>query len=342
MNSSDINLKQLAQQLGVSKATVSRALNGYPEVNADTRRRVLEAAHAAGYRPNSLARSLAVGRTDMIGLVYPLRPNDLGNPFFLSVVSGIEQALRAQGKSLLIAAEPEEDQLAPYQQWVRSGRLDGLIVPQTRINDVRFDFLRTSNMPFIAHGRFNTDQGYAWFDYDNEAGVALAVERLAQLGHQRIALISAQQQMSCHVQRRQGFMHGMRAHDLPVLPGYMLSDVTTPEQGEAATHQLLALTPRPTAIVVDNNMAAVGVVHALQSVGIQLGRDLSLIIHDEIPYLNWFVGPITSVVLPKPVDAGAKIAELLLKRMDGQPVEQLQVLWQPALVIGASDGPPPT
>ncbi|UUZ51336.1 LacI family transcriptional regulator [Massilia sp. B-10] len=113
-----MNLKSLANALGVSKTTVSRALNGYPEVNARTRERVLAAARECGYVPNPMARSLAVGRTNVFGIIYPLLPSDLGDPMFLSVVGGMSAALEKDGKNLIIAPVSPHNELPSYEQMV--------------------------------------------------------------------------------------------------------------------------------------------------------------------------------------------------------------------------------
>src|SRR3990167_4225893 len=123
-----MNLKNLARTLGISETTVSRALNGYPEVSERTRARVLEAAKAAGYRPNPMARSLAVGRTNVVGIIYPLLPNDLADPMFLDIVGGMSEALEAQQMDLIIAPVSPANEFRSYEHMVRARRVDGLIV----------------------------------------------------------------------------------------------------------------------------------------------------------------------------------------------------------------------
>src|SRR3954471_1684439 len=132
-----MNLKSLARTLGISKTTVSRALNGYPEVNVRTRERVLAAAKEAGYEANPMARSLAVGRTNVFGIIYPLLPTDLGDPMFLGVVGGMSEALEKTKRNLIIAPVSPQNELPSYEQMVKGRRVDALVVSRTLVVDER-------------------------------------------------------------------------------------------------------------------------------------------------------------------------------------------------------------
>lgn len=333
-----MNLKSLAKTLGISETTVSRALNGYPEVSERTRARVLAAAKAAGYRPNPMARSLAVGRTNVIGIIYPLHPNDLGDPMFMDIVGGMSETLEAQQMSLVLSPVPGDKELNAYQRIVQGRRVDGLVIGRTRIYDERIAFLAKSGSPFVAHGRTKMNEPHAWFDYDNEAGMRLAVKRLIALGHKRIALISAPLDMNFARQRCDSFMETMQAADLPVQAQYMLENTIDRRSAYKATQKLLACTPRPSAIIVDNHMSGVGVVRALLDANIAIGKEISLIVWGEME--DSLAGyNVTTVHQPEPARAGAKMVEMMLALLEGTAVEKLQVLWQPVLFLGETAGP---
>ncbi len=333
-----MNLKSLAKTLGISETTVSRALNGYPEVSERTRARVLAAAQAAGYRPNPMARSLAVGRTNVIGIIYPLHPNDLGDPMFMDIVGGMSETLETQQMSLVLSPVPGDKELNAYQRIVQGRRVDGLVIGRTRIFDERIALLAKSGMPFVAHGRTKLNEPHAWFDYDNEAGMRLAVKRLIALGHKRIALISAPLEMNFARQRCDSFVETMQAADLPVQAQYMLENTIDRRSAYKATQQLLACSPRPSAIVVDNHMSGVGVVRALLDANIAIGKEISLIVWGEME--DSLAGyNVTTVHQPEPARAGAKMVEMMLALLEGTSVEKLQVLWQPVLFLGETAGP---
>lgn len=324
----------------MSKTTVSRALNGYPEVSEQTRQRVMAAARAVGYAPNPMARSLAVGRTNVVGILYPLLPADLGDPMFLDVVGGMSEALEARGTNLIIAPVSPSNELPSYEQMVKGRRVDGLIVSRTLVQDQRIAFLLKAGFPFVAHGRTQTTRPYAWFDHDNEGGIRIAMERLLSLGHKRIALISAPLEMNFARQRMVSFTATMRRAGLPVDPRHMIENALDRRSGYQAMQRLLLQSPRPTAVIVDNHLSGVGVIRALQDAGVTIGRDMSVIVwgrlDDTLISTN-----VTTIDQPDARGAGARMVEMLLALLDGTPPSALQVLRQPVLIPGATVGPVP-
>lgn len=332
-----MNLKSLASALGMSKTTVSRALNGYPEVNVRTRERVLAAAKELGYEANPLARSLAVGRTNVFGMVYQMLPGVLGDPMFLAAVGGMSAALETRKLSLIIAPVSAQNEMPTYEQLVRGKRVDGLLVSRLQVQDERIAYLSRIGFPFVSHGRTAVDQPYAWFDYDHAAGMRSACEMLLGLGHQRLALISAPLKFSFAAARRDSFVAAMGSAGLGIDPRYLHDNVLDRRNGYQAMQELLACSPRPTAVIVDNHLSGVGAVRALKDAGLELGKDMSIIVWGAIE--DSLVGAnITTVDLPDTQKAGARIADMLADLVSGTPVDQLQELWQPVLVPGETVG----
>lgn len=332
-----MNLKSLARALGISKTTVSRALNGYPEVNAHTRARVLAAAKEAGYEANPMARSLAVGRTNVFGIIYPLLPSDLGDPMFLSVVGGMSAALEKSKMNLIIAPVSAQNELPSYEQMVRGRRVDGLVVGRTLVHDERVAYLVKKGFPFVTHGRTELAQPYAWFDYDNEAGIGLATACLLAHEHRRIALISAPLELNFARQRKNSFIACMSEAGLSVDPQHLVENTLDRRTGYQAMQQLLACTPRPSAVIVDNHLSAVGAVRALLDAGIEIGKEISVIVWGSIE--DSLVGSnVTTIDQPDAGGAGAKMIEMLSALLAGTPPSELQVLWQPVLLPGSTVG----
>ena len=333
-----MNLKSLALTLGISKTTVSRALNGYPEVNEATRERVLAAAKEAGYEANPMARSLAVGRTNVFGIIYPLLPSDLGDPMFLSVVGGMSAALEKSKMNLIIAPVSPQNELPSYEQMVRGRRVDGLVVSRTLVHDERIAYLVRKGFPFVAHGRTELKQPYAWFDYDNEAGIRLATEALLAQGHQRVALISAPLELNFALQRKNSFIASMHAAGLQVDPRHLIDNTLDRRTGYQAMQQLLALSPRPSAVIIDNHLSGVGAVRALLDAGIKIGSEMSVIVWGSIE--DSLVGSnVTTIDQPDASLAGGRMIAMLQSLLAGTPPASLQVLWQPVLLPGATVGP---
>jgi LacI family transcriptional regulator len=334
-----MNLERLAHQLGISKTTVSRALNGYPEVNVRTRDRVLKAAEEAGYQPNPMARSLALGRTNVFGIIYPLLPADLGDPMFLDVVAGMSAALEEVNKNLIIAPVSPAAEQPSYEQIVRGRRVDGLVVGRTLVHDERIAFLSKSKFPFVAHGRTELNAPYAWFDYDNAAGIRVAMERLLGLGHQRVALISAPLELNFARQRKDSFVASLSAAGLSADPRYLIADTLDRRSGYQAMQQLLACSPRPTAVIVDNHLSGVGAVRALLDAGVEIGKEMSVIVWGNMA--DTLAGAnVTTIDQPEPRKAGARMIAMLMALVEGTPAAELQELWQPVLLEGATVGIP--
>ncbi|AXA93536.1 substrate-binding domain-containing protein [Massilia sp. YMA4] len=335
-----MNLKALADTLGMSKTTVSRALNGYPEVSERTREKVLAAAAAAGYQANPAARTLAVGRSNVLGIIYPLLPADLGDPMFLETVGGMSAALEAAGMNLIIVPVSPANELPTYRQLVRGRRVDGLVVSRTLVDDERIAWLSEAGFPFVAHGRTQLDQPYAWFDYDNAAGIALAVQALRAQGHRRIALLGSPLTLNFARQRRDSFIASLQAAGLVPDPRCLIESAIDRRSGYQAMQELLALVPRPTAVIVDNHLSGVGAVRALLDAGLRIGVDISLVVWgsmaDTLAELD-----VTTIDQPDARAAGATMARMLLARLGGTPAAALQELWQPRLLAGSTVGPAP-
>ncbi|PRC95186.1 Transcriptional regulator [Solimicrobium silvestre] len=327
-----INLKNLAKNLGISETTVSRALNGYPEVSERTRERVLAAAQLAGYRPNPVARSLASGRTNVIGIIHPL-PNDLADPMFMQIVGGMTQALEERQMDLIIAPVSQMNELRAYQHMVQERRVDGLIVARTRLYDERVAYLANQGLPFVAHGRTRVNEPHAWFDYDNEAGMSMAVQHLLSYGHSRIGLISAPLEMNFARQRFDSFKFSLQTAGISADPSHLIDGANDRRSGYLAMQRLLQNPSVPTAVIVDNHMSGVGAIRAMLDANIDIGKNMSIIVwgrmEDSLAGYN-----VTTIEQPNPDKAGIKMVEMLLALQSGTPPSELQELWQPILIAG--------
>jgi LacI family transcriptional regulator len=328
-----MNLKSLADLLGMSKTTVSRALNGYPEVSDRTRRRVLAAAQAAGYQANPAARTLAVGRSNVFGIIYPLLAADLGDPMFLDVVGGMSEALEAARMNFIIAPVSAANEMPSYEQMVKGRRVDGLVVSRTLVHDSRIAYLAKAGFPFVAHGRTRIDEPYAWFDYDNAAGIRNAVQCLLSHGHKRIAMISAPLELNFAAQRRESFLATLAEAGLQAHPQHLIETAIEHRSGYEATRKLLSGPVRPTALIVDNHLAGAGVVRALQEAGASIGDEMSLVVWGRMHDVGV---PVTTIDQTRPREAGAVMADMLLALLEGKPAASLQTLWQPELVLAGS------
>ncbi|MDY0748631.1 substrate-binding domain-containing protein [Paucibacter sp. R3-3] len=338
------DLKQLAALLKLSPTTVSRALNGYSDVSEATRQRVAEAAKAAGYEPSPAARRLAIGRADAVGIVYPVEADFMGNPLFLEMIGGVSDRLDGAGYDVLLAVARKKTELRTYERLVRGRRVDGLIVAHTRVKDERIDFLRGTQMPFIGYGRTSECDDFPWLDFDNEACTRLAMNELTARGHRRIAYIHSPLNLNFAQQRYDGYLKAMAAAGLVVNPEHVLTGGHDRRGGYEATKRLLALADtRPTAILVDSNLCGVGTVRALLQAGIAIGTEMSVIVIDGLPVdTPLYDQDIAAIAQPTAHASGWTMADMLLKLIEGKPLDEPRVLKQPQFVNGRSLGLAPT
>ncbi len=335
-----MSIKQLAQALGLSTSTVSRALNGYTDVNALTRTRVQEMADAMGYRPDAGARRLVRGNTDAIGIVYSAAVENLGNPQFLDMADGLGERLEREHQDLLLAVAKNETELEIYERLFRGGRVDAVIVPNTRVQDPRVDFLLENNYPFVGYGRTADCAHYSWLDFDNDLGSQLAVEHLLALGHRRIAYVHAPLELNFAFQRHRGYISTLKAAGVECPPGYCIGGVNDRRSGLNAVAQVLALSPRPTAVLVDNNLGGVGLIRGLMDANLRVGQDISVVVHGDIPQDTLLTGlNVTTVTQPTPQTTGFALAEMVMKVLRDSEGGPYQLLRQPALQVGTSTGP---
>ncbi|PIV74619.1 MAG: LacI family transcriptional regulator, partial [Rhodobacteraceae bacterium CG17_big_fil_post_rev_8_21_14_2_50_65_11] len=187
-----MNLKQLAQTLGLSPTTVSRALNGYPEVAESTRTRVEAAARQHDYRPNTRARGLAMGRSQMIGHVIPVSTrHEMMNPIFSDFIAGAGEAYARAGYDMTLSLVPDDAEASTYRTLASRQSVDGIVIHGPRADEHRIRLLHELNLPFVVHGRASEEESaYSWVDVNNRRAFGRATQLLLDLGHRRIALIN--------------------------------------------------------------------------------------------------------------------------------------------------------
>lgn len=336
-----MNLKELASNLGLSQTTVSRALNGYPEVNEATRRRVADAAARLGYRPNASARRLATGRAGAFGWV--LHSSAYG-PHTVEFLGGVaERLLHDEIDMLVSTVSSEEEEIAAYRRAAASKRVDAVVVASPYPNDRRISVLSDLGLPFILHGRSEGAPPHAWLDIDNAGATERATSHLLELGHQRIALINGPRGMTFANHREAGYRAAFAARKLAVNPGFIVNTMFTDELGFRHAQQMLERTPSPTAFVAGSMMTALGIFRAIRSSGLILGRDISMIAHDDVfPYLNADnMVPSMSTTRSSMRAAGTRVAELLTQMLAGKSPADIHELWSVDLVLRESTGPLP-
>jgi LacI family transcriptional regulator len=334
-----VNLKQLSEMLRLSQTTVSRALNGYPEVSEETRRRVREAAKRHGYRPNPSARRLATGRSGMIGHVIPTGASVVIDFHFVEFLSGLGDYARGHEMDLVLSPADAADEETTYRRIAASKQVDAVYVSSPRAADTRVALLNQLGLPFIVHGRTEGfDFDYPYMDIDNEGAFHEAARLLIQLGHRKLALINGEERETFAIHRERGVRRALAASGLALDPEHRHAVAMTEENGYRAARRILERPERPTGILCSSLIMALGAVRAVNDLALTIPGDVSLIAHDDVfPWLKPenFSVPLTTTRSSIRA-AGQRIAERLAARLSGLETEPRGEVWPVDLVVRAS------
>lgn len=335
---SKATLKQVAVRAGVSYQTVSKVLNKQAQVSRETEKRIHEAVHELGYRPNQIARNMRAKRSHMIGYSWaqtsPNQVNHILDQFLTSMVREAEAA----GYHLLPFPFREGDGLVDaYRELIDTGRVDGFVLSSVNYDDPRVTFLLERNFPFVAFGRSNPEVDFPYVDVDGFDGICQAMQYLISRGHQRIAVVAWPENSRVGNQRMRGYLESMQAAGLKICSEWIERGEGTFEFGREAASRLLGLpTPdRPTAIVTLNDTQAIGVLHAARDAGLEVGKELAIIGFDDAPMSQYLFPPLTTICQPIP-EAGRKCVEILVSLMKGENSTEHHVLLLPELITRAS------
>ncbi|HEY8575353.1 MAG TPA: LacI family DNA-binding transcriptional regulator [Devosia sp.] len=337
-------IRRLAQQLNMSIGTVSRALNGKPDVSAETRRRVLEAAAAAGYVPNQAGRALRKGSTGVVGFMMQTghEITGEGDVFFMSVFDGVQTVFaRHQLDLVALLCSSEEDPDAYLQRVVARGFADALIISATKRQDHRIDFLASRNIPFIALGRSETDAGHPWIDLDFEGMAEVGVSRLIGKGHRRIGIFAPLDDANLGFVLVDAYRKVLARHGIDFDPSLIFRANPNERGGHAIAHAIAAMPEdrRPTGFVLTNEIMSLGFYNGLFEVGLPPGEAIAVIGRDS-PQAHFLVPKLTCFRLSLR-DLGITLAESLLAIMpayaEHYPFGTTRKLASLELVEGASD-----
>lgn len=330
-------IKDVAHRLHISITTVSRALDGYPDVSAETRDLVIHTAREMGYTPNRAARQLRKQRAETLGYILPTEKPQFADAFYSEFIAGLGDLAAASNFDLLVCAaapgSPEEQAL--YRRWVQGHKVDGLIINRTRLQDWRLTYLAEQKIPFVSLERSLLPLQFIGIETDVMESYLELIEHLVNQGHSQIAYIGAASDLKIDHDRFQAYQAGLeKTHITPSASLITRADLT-PEGGYQAASALLKLAVPPSAIVCINDLTAIGAMHAAHEAGLKVGRDVAIAGFDGIADAAHTQPPLTT--LDQPVyDIARQLIGMLLKLVNGQALPQSQVKIRPKLLIRAS------
>jgi LacI family transcriptional regulator len=327
-------ISDVASEAQVSKSTVSRYING----RTVARGAEIEAAiKKLGFQPSRTARSLVSGTTHLVGVVVP----DITNPYFSSVVKGIESVGRDNGYHVMLCNTDESadlEEVVIHELLERS--VDGLIMAPAKEEPALPPELADLRVPVVFVDRILGVGEFDAVQVNNAGGMRQAVEHVAELGHERIALISGPLDTSPGRQRYEGFVEGMEARGLELVEEYVALGDFREAGGLQAALRLAGMRPTPTAIVSANNLMSMGALKAFHSLGITLPDDMSFVGFDDLELAELISPPLT--VVSRPMEQQGVLAmKLLLDRVEKRPTRPAQSLvLDTTLIPRGSTGPP--
>ena len=328
-------IKDVAAHAHVSVATVSAILNRNKYVSPTLAQRVQESIAALGYERNSLGQGLKKQTSQTIGLII----SDITNPFFTSVVRGVEDVANARGYSLILGNTDEDvKKEMGYIHLLECKRVDGLIISATQSNHAFLRSWPVHRLPLVSIDRLPDEVSIDAVLIDNVAGARQAVEHLIALGHERIGIVTGLAGITTTDERLIGYQQALAAHGIPLDPALIAEGNSRIDGGESATLQLLTReAARPTALFVTSGLMIIGALQAIAQVGLRCPQDLALVGFDDFVWAGVMHPRLTTVCQPT-YEIGQKAAQLLFDRIEKRDAVPQVVRLQPRLIIRESSG----
>jgi len=326
--SSEVTLKNIADELGVSTMTVSRALNNRSNVDENTKERVLKKAQSMGYTPNHVAKSLVSRKTYTIGVVIP----EITHAFFPEVVRGIEEVTYKSDYQLFLTnADEQFEREKKAIQTLRSKRVDGILISSSQ-TEAEYSFYKeiiNTGTKVVFFDRCIENLGASCVSVNDRSSSYRITEHLIQEhGYNKIAYLSGPQKVSIGRERYQGYLDALRAHDIPVEEKWVIEAGFQEKTGYEAMQKILELPIEeyPEAVATVNDPSAIGAIRAIREAGLEIPDDIAIVgFTDDIraPLLGV---PLTTVHQPA-YEVGKRAAQKLIRSIenDEEPNENIEV-----------------
>jgi LacI family transcriptional regulator len=313
--------------------TVSRVINHSGYASPAVREKVLAAAAELGYLPNTLARSLRIRRTNTIALIL----TDITNPYFTTLARGVEDAASAAGYTVLFGNTDEsEEKERRYLQMIQQKRVDGILLVPAGGSVQPVESIQQVGTPLVVLDRRIPDGLVDVVRCDSEEGAYRLARLLLDLGHRQIALLTGAARVSTAEDRAAGFRRALR--EAGVAEPVVVYGSFTQDSGYANTRQVLALNPRPTALIAANNFIAIGALKAVHAAGLDVPEEIAMAGFDDLP-AALVVEPFLTVAVQPAYEMGRQAAELLFSRLSGANTAPPQEILLPVeIVVRQSSG----
>ncbi|MFY4775800.1 LacI family DNA-binding transcriptional regulator [Metabacillus sp. RGM 3146] len=320
-------IKDIAKVAGCSVTTVSRALNGYSDVSAETRKKIMEISKQLNYSPNILARRLVMKKSKTIGLlVSGMNRDDVKDNFTFRVLCGINDCVSSREYDLILFnTDSSRQREKTYTQLCQERRVDGVIVQGIKLDDPYLKEVMESDIPCVLVDIPVETSTVGYVTTDNVLGANKAVEHLIKLGHRNIAMVNGYPQAFVSQQRLKGYKNTLEKHDIAANSKWILDGKFDEKKAEKAVSSLLSSSPEITAIFCASDVMAIGAIKACQNQGLSVPKDISIVGYDDI-LLASYVTPSLTTVGQKVFDMGYEAADLLIEILEGEAKQNYRML----------------
>jgi DNA-binding LacI/PurR family transcriptional regulator len=319
-------LEQVAKVAGVSRATVSRVVNGSPRVSGEVRRSVETAIEQLGYIPNRAARSLVTRRSGSVAVVITEPTGRLfSDPFFPRLLRGISGGLSARDQQLILLMPESPADTERTATYLGAGHVDGILMVSLHGDDPLPDRIARAGIPFVVGGRPLRSPAASFVDVDNRGGARSAVEHLLAAGRRTIATIGGPVDMGAGVDRLAGYRDALTDAGLAPDPSLETAGDFTQDGGAAAMERLLAARPDIDAVFAASDLMAAGAMAVLETAGRRIPQDVAMVGYDDSPVASTTRPRLTSVRQPIE-EMGHEMARLLLAAVEGDPIQRRVIL----------------
>lgn len=318
-----ITIYDVAREANVSMATVSRVVNGNPNVKPATRKKVLECIERLGYRPNAVARGLASKKTTTVGVIVP----DISKSFYAELSRGIADVATMYEYNIILSNSDKHTarEVELFEDHLGK-QVDGLIFMSDSISkEVRVE-MESANVPIVLAGTLDFETNLPTVNIDHEQAAYEAVKKLIDNGHKHIVYASGPFTRDINrICKKQGYEQALREAGLPIREEYVIETDNSYDDAYEKWQIIRELSDQPTAIFAGNDDIAIGLLNGIQDEGLSVPEDLEIICFEHTLLARVARPQLTTVVVPL-YDLGAVSMRLLTKLMNGEEIEQQQVL----------------
>jgi LacI family transcriptional regulator len=327
-----LTLKNIADKLGLSETTVSRALSGQASkyrISQETEKSVLNLAEELHFSPNQLARGLRLQKTHTIGLMIP----DISNPFFASIARNVEKETRKAGYSVILVDTAEDENIEIDSiRLLRGRKVDGMVISPVGQHASHLEKLFANGMPMVLIDRYFPASPLPYVASDNFGGAYQAVSHLVQNGHVHIACIQGLESTLPNIERLRGYHQAHADAGISIDETLIVGDNFGYRNGYIEMKLLLGHAPRPTAVFAVSNLISLGALHAIDEEGLSVPGDVSIVSFDDQPYSALLATPMTTVAQQNE-QIGPLAVKMLLNQIESKTMPDPKGILVPTTLI---------